>query len=483
MRIICGYNVNLDMVCTLTGGDVRRCIVEHGLVEQVLERLESPVEGSIHSVVDFFSGLLLHMRSGSGGEWLVFNREVVDFLKEHFMHRSRIILGGNAGNMANVLAELGAGLVVPNIASHSRHQAELFSREGIRIPVRKRGELVLMHPLDASFENDEVIHFVFDYARGTRLSLDGLSFTVPRDDRFIATYDPVNIALTVNPCFEDYCRRSAASFDGALLAGFHLLLREYPDGTTYRDKIHRFAEHTECWKQHNPDMFIHVELGYFHSDAVGSCMLESLGYVDSLGMNEVELSRCALIRDNRDNLELRGGIEGLVVRDIIRGAREVLEATGVNRVCIHTAEFIVSVFNRALLDPGVEVEALDFGARTAAARAATGRCGDRRYIWETTRNMPRSRVGVEQIEELQQQYPVVDCGCGVCLEKGKHCICVVPATRCEKPLTTVGLGDTFTAATFLRELELTAQKKKNMSHESFISLRVSLRTLSCPGIF
>ncbi|RLG20804.1 hypothetical protein DRN77_07335, partial [Methanosarcinales archaeon] len=34
-----------------------------------------------------------------------------------------------------------------------------------------------------------------------------------------------------------------------------------------------------------------------------------------------------------------------------------------------------------------------------------------------------------------------------------YSVCIVPSLWCEHPVTTVGLGDTMTAAVFLRELE------------------------------
>jgi ADP-dependent phosphofructokinase/glucokinase len=454
MRIICGYNVNLDSVCTVTDIEITAHLQEQRLLEGVLRGLESPSEG-IYSVEDFFCGLLLCMKRGRGVEWLIFNPEVVEFLKEHFMEHSEVILGGNAGNMAKVLSELGAELVVPNIASPSARQAGLLRGDNIRIPVPQGEDFVLVHPMDADVEGGEVIHFVFNFSKGTHIHLRNLDFMVPRGDRFIATYDPANIELTVNPHFEEFCERYAANFDGALLAGFHLLLEEYPDGSTYQDKIERFVEHTRCWKRRNPRMFIHVELGYFNSERVESCVLENLMFVDSLGMNEVELARCNLVRDDSKLIQSVGSLE---VESIHQAAIRVLKATGLGRICIHTSEFVVSVFRKGFINPWVELEALDFGAKTAAAYAATGIQGNREYVRQATRNMPLSEPGLVQLEELKEKWDVESAGSSAAFMEQDSCyVCVVVSPHCEKPITTVGLGDTFTAATFLRELELSRQ--------------------------
>ena len=456
MRIICGYTVNLDSVTTISGGEVVkvvRAIADHGLIERVLERVSSPREG-IYDVEDFFLGLLLSMQQGSGAEWLIFDRNVFDFLKEHFLEGSRVILGGNSGNMANVLSDLGVGEVVINTPCHSKELRGLLG-DGVRIPKRADGRLVLAHPTDAGFEgvDDVGIHFVFNFNRGSRVELGEMAFIVPHDDRFIATYDPANIALAMNPVFEEYCERFAPSFDGAILSGFHLLLTEYSDGTTYRDKIDGLLGHVGSWKDRNPRLFVHLELGYFHSSTVESYLLARLLHVDSLGMNEVELARSSLLKD-KNNFKSR--IDDLDIKGIVEGASSILSATDLKRVCVHTGEFVVSVFERGFIDPGFEAQALEFGIKAAASYAETGRHLKRDRIEQVPQGFSLSRDGRVEVSKLPDLYGGCELAGGSCFaEIGDYCVVGVPVARCETPVTTVGLGDTFTAATFLRELELT----------------------------
>ncbi|RZN16119.1 MAG: hypothetical protein EF812_00585 [Methanosarcinales archaeon] len=422
MRIICGYNVNLDSVYTIGGNEIVKYLGNHNMIEKVLKHPASSFEG-IYSIEDFFRGLLLNMKSGSGAEWLIFNHEVVKSLKECFGEKSDIIIGGNAGNITNVLSELGASLVLPNIARHSKVQTELFHRKNIKTKTRVRNS-----------ENEESIHFVFNFNKGTHVQVGDLDFIVPHDDRFIATYDPANIALEVDPFFEEYLLQFADSFDGAIFAGFHLLLKEYSDGSTYKDKLNKFIRHAASLKKQNPNMFIHVELGYFQSDIVESYLLKNLFHVDSLGLNEVELSRCILIKDNK---KLIAGINDLQIGDITMASLQILQAADLNRVCVHTGEFVVSVFKKGFIKPADEIKALRFAVRTAASYAATGKHGNLEYIEQTTKNIPLRN---SKTTSLKNYY-----------------VCMVPVMRCEKPVTTVGLGDTFTAAAFLRELELAKQ--------------------------
>jgi ADP-dependent phosphofructokinase/glucokinase len=43
---------------------------------------------------------------------------------------------------------------------------------------------------------------------------------------------------------------------------------------------------------------------------------------------------------------------------------------------------------------------------------------------------------------------------GVCGEYRKFSVCILPTIICGKPVSTVGLGDTVSSATFLRWLEV-----------------------------
>lgn len=456
MRIICGYTVNLDSVTTIRGDLVAGMIADRGLTERVLERVSSPRE-KIYDVEDFFSGLLLSMERGSGAEWLIFDHKVFDFLKEHFFEESRVILGGNSGNMANVLSDLGAEEIVINTESHSKALGDLLGCS-VRIPKRMDGRLVLAHPMDAGFEvdRDVGIHFVFNFNRGTRVMVGDMAFVVPHDDRFIATYDPANIALVMNPEFEEYCERFAPNFDGAILSGFHLLLTEYSDGTTYKDKIDRLLRHVSSWKNRNPHLFVHLELGYFNSVVVESYLLDRLSGVDSLGMNEIELARCSLLGDDA---RLRSHIDNLDIKGIVEGASGVLSLTDLSRVCVHTGEFVVSVFKSGFIDPSDEAQALEFGVRAAASYAETGRHLGRDRIEQFPHGFSLSRGGRVEVLELLKLYSGCELAGGSCFaEVEDYCVVGVPVLRCETPVTTVGLGDTFTAATFLRELELAKNK-------------------------
>jgi ADP-dependent phosphofructokinase/glucokinase len=68
-------------------------------------------------------------------------------------------------------------------------------------------------------------------------------------------------------------------------------------------------------------------------------------------------------------------------------------------------------------------------------------------------------AGVRECSMVQECFDGNAIGNGVYLTLRGYSVCIVPSLWCEHPITTVGLGDTMTAAVFLRELELSAHRK------------------------
>jgi len=424
VRVIAGYNVNIDSVYQIKGDELS-LLLEKGGVEGWREGRDE-----IWSLGDLARGLYRCLKRGKGEEWLVFNPGVVDFIEENFPGRLR--LGGNAGIMANVMAGLGAGCVVVNASRLTRRQASLFtSRRGIAVPALVDGGLRLCRPLDAARgeAGGEAVHFVFDFLAGTRVSVEGEVFRVPRNDRFIASFDPPNVSLEIDPLFERFTRENAGFFDGAVVSGFHLL---GADG--FRERVWRSIEQVKGWKQVNPGLWVHLELGHFVRPEIANLVLGGFsGVVDSVGMNEEELSGYL-------------GCQDILEGDVLEGAVSLFERLDVSRVCVHTRDFVVSALQG--LPPGLELRALEGGVKVAASLAATGKTGDWDFVERSISRLRVSRVGREMLKGWKVEgmggFRVVD---GVT-------VCLVPTFVCEEPVTTVGLGDTFTAGVLLRELEL-----------------------------
>ena len=119
------------------------------------------------------------------------------------------------------------------------------------------------------------------------------------------------------------------------------------------------------WKDKNPQIFIHAEMGSFQSPEIMQSLLLLLPKipVDSLGLNEDELAAAE---------GLEGGSLPARWQETMQAAERLRERLGLFRVAVHTRDYILSVMLRGKITAREELFALQSGVEAAAALAATG---------------------------------------------------------------------------------------------------------------
>ena len=442
MKILCAYNANIDALYSITGPEIAT-MLSYEDAAKVLEKITTP-PGVINSMPDFLAGLLLCMKEGTGAEWLIHEPEVFKSLKDQFLYRSKLRMGGNMGIMANVLSEMGAELVIPNVVKPTERQLSFFSKKAIYIPGSDSCSK------EASCESDEPIHFVFDFKKGEHVECEDIGFTVPRENRFIATYDIMNISLFVNSSFEEYAIRHVAEMDGLLLSGFHMMIETYPDGSTFMDKLDKVLEQLEKWCSINNDLSIHLEFGHFTNKNMALHVFSSLSsIVGSIGMNEDELAMLTSMHEVKAAKILQ-----MDVFSIIEAAKRSLLVTDLRKMIVHTREYVLSISRQAELDRESQIKAMNFGVTCAGIFASTGQLHDRNKLDLISSNLKESEFGRAQTERFIDATSAVHFGRGAAGIYDGYQVCIMPTLLSDNPISTVGLGDTVTASMFLRELEL-----------------------------
>jgi ADP-dependent phosphofructokinase/glucokinase len=429
MNIICAYPVNIDAVCNIRGEEISR-LISSSLVSNIKIELKD----SIGSREDLLSSLLFCMQQGSGAEILIESQETARQIEESFSWQFR--LGGNAGIMANVLAALGAKPVLNAPALGPRLAGMLHA--GVRVPASEPaepGQTAGVPKADQEKDQNaktEMVHFVFQFKKGDAIRTGQSEITAPSDNRFIATYDPVNTRLLSSRHFDSYCRENIRKIDGALLSGFHLApFKEYQE--IFQQKIAQI----KSWKDENPHIFIHAEMGSFQSPEIMHSLLFLLSEipVDSLGLNEDELAAAE---------GLLPGSMPVQWLETMQAAQRLRKSLGLFRVAVHNRDYILSVMLQGKIAPEKELSALQSGAGGAAALAATGLLAGEPPGEVNT-------VGLEAKEEFCRNGATAS-GRGAFLHLGEEIISLMPSLVARKPKITVGLGDTATATVFFQEL-------------------------------
>ncbi|OFV67520.1 MAG: ADP-specific phosphofructokinase [Candidatus Syntrophoarchaeum caldarius] len=322
------------------------------------ELLESIRDTSI------YPDLVQSMREGVGNEVSV-DKETIKKLKEIFdtYHATRRI-GGNAAIMAEVLSKLGVSPIILNR------------------PAPSGGELV---------------HFVFE-------------FDLPSGgkERFIVN-GGLEEEFVIDPAFVEDSIQEVDHMRGAIISGFHLL----PDHG-YSEKIDAVLDLIKRWKDKNPRLFIHCELGAFRSLIVAHELLTKIGgLLDSLGMNGEEFLALA----ESSGLEITPGV-------MIDRAGAVMDRYSLKRIVIHTEKFIVGLEQEGIL--AAFIRSLDFGAAVAAAYITKGEFPDLDEVLKVLHGIAPSQKAV--------------------VEGGGNLIAVTCGVYPVKSLKqAVGRGDVFTA--------------------------------------
>ncbi len=413
MKVLCAYNVNLDAVHTVEGEHLSGLLQASGIA------LDAKMPGEISSPSDFFSALVSCMREGTGAELLVNDRRTAEFIERSFGWSYR--LGGNAGNMANVLASLGASPIL-NVPSLTPRLASML-RPGVLVPSSPEE---LASPEEAARDEEDPVHFVLQFRGGELVETYLGKFVSPRENRFIATFDSLNSGVYLDPNFRDYALKHIKEAEGALISGLHLVTEK-----NYREALDRVLIQVSKWKGGRPDLYIHAEMGSFQSRKAARYLLDEIS-ADSIGMNEDEL---ALVRDFSPGW-----------RGIHEAALDLRRELGISRVCIHTRDFVISAI-RNLLSPEDEVGALTFGAGVAATLVATGEV--KGFVEPGLTLRP---AGSDARDAFCRETKAAKLGSGAYLPSGDEISCLVPAFYVRHPKVTVGTGDTMTAATFYREI-------------------------------
>ncbi len=377
----------------------------------------SDLPESISSVEDFLKGYLFTFSTGKALQMMIDEEDVKKWIEESF-GKGTLRLGGTSANMAVALASFGFKRVLVYAYPLVRELAELFpDMENIKT-VSRDGRIV--HPKKGwKGEKLGAIHWIFEVKKGQRIYLDGREITCPRDNRFIASWNPVNSKLSIADYFIRVYLKRVSEYPKFMLAGFHIMRDVYPDGETVEDRMRDIASFVDKIRKNGAK--VHIEMASIRRERVRKALIEILfPKVDSLGINEVELSWVARDLGLNDEGILEGDPSA-----VEKALRQISDRSGIERIHFHTLGYY------ALLEEDAEKEKL--GLATAALAAAR-----------------RAETGFPpNCDELESALKYSLSENGLKASKFFHDdLYILPTKIVPNPKITVGLGDTISSIAF-----------------------------------
>ena len=413
-RVACGFTNNVDIVVQ----------VEPGMLSPFRTMdprlLTGDLPPGISTPVDLGNALLHYIRRGVGGEMQVMNPPMVDWMRGHFDGPTQI--GGTGARAANALAILGFDSLM-HVTGLSALEAELHAQTG-KLTVASGDQL--LPPTKAARPGDlPMFHHIFEYQAGVPLDFGSAVVSPSQANRIITYYDPLNLTVLMDPTYLAAIDNPDNHVKGVLISGFNQMER-----TEYAaERVTSLLEHIQQWRTR--PIFLHVELASIVDPDIAVSILGVLAHhVDSIGLNidEVPILAEAVNRPPPQTITQ--------CLDVLAAFKNQAK---LHRINLHTQLYCLSLTDG---DPEEELRALLFASLVAGARAANGSYPSMGVLEAVLEKYPVRQNSHLDEEVLASNYHMTD-GIG---HSTVGAIVYVPTLSVEHPVTTVGLGDTYTGA-------------------------------------
>ncbi len=432
---VTAFNANVDAVIKLSGQRLAELVKESGLSLSALEDIK---QTKLIEPQDVLKGIFKSFKNGIAEEWLSEEKVVYDWMLNHLGY-DRLQMGGQGGIVANVLGILGVQKVIVHTNSLPKEQAEQFLKLDNIVSFDEKGQ---EKPAYQICRNNDVpmIHWIIEFDKGDTVEIEGKKFVCPKSNRFIATYDPLNLRLVTDSHFIKETTENPAEF--VILSGMHALTANN-DGVSLVEKVLPIMN---AWHRHGT--IVHLEIASTQDMEVRRAIIQKLATnADSIGINERELI---------DILEVVGEDklaqmcrEDCHAENLFRALLRVKEILKTPRIQLHFFGLYLTVQNKSFrITPKQNRHGMILAATVAAGKAGTGDVNHaENLLWAVGQKV--SDVGLKELQtisDILEDKDFLETGLTQC---AGFDVIAVPTILVEKPKTLVGMGDTISSVSLV----------------------------------
>lgn len=425
------FNTNVDAVLKMKGCDLEKLIVNEHLS---LKELQNIRHTKLISSADVTKGIFKCFKNGIAEEWLTEDKKIYDWMVKNLGY-DRLQMGGQGGIVANALAAVGVSKVIAHTNSLPKLQADQFLKLDNLVSYDEQGTERPAHTIDRK-PDIPLIHWIIEFDKDDKVTVDGETFVCPKSNRFIATYDPLNLHLVVDKPFIRALESGKADY--IVLSGFHALT-ECNDGIKLQDGI---VPVIKTWKKNGS--LIHLEIASTQDIAVRKALIEKIApLADSVGINEREaIDILEVIGEEKQAEECNKHPTAVNMFKAILTIKHKIKCP---RLQLHMYGLYMTLEDKGYkISPEANLRGMMLAATAAAGKAGTGDINHpENLLWAQGREV--SDVGLRELEELGNfisDKKLVETGIG---EYDGFDLIALPTIIIEKPLTLVGMGDTISS--------------------------------------
>ncbi len=431
------FNANIDAILKISGEQLKKLIVDNQISVSELQNIQL---SSFKKPTDVLIGIVKCFSRGIAEEWVTEDINIYNWMEKNLGY-DRLQMGGQGGIIANALALLGVNKVIAHTNSHPQLQAEQFLDLPNLYGIDNNGEL--QKAVEISREKDiPLIHWIIEFDKGDSFTLDDVTFKCPKSNRFIATYDPLNMKLVMNEGFVSYMNNNKVDY--LLMSGFHPLL-SHLGGLQLIDNA---VPVIEKWKQANPDLIVHLEVASTQDKAIRQAIIEKIApLADSIGLNE---------RETIDLLEITGQEELARKTERETNSCNLFKAIlflknklNVKRIQLHMFGLYLTIQDsRFPYTAEQNLKGMMTAAVVSSSKAQHGEIAKYKDVSRTL-GKPVANQGVTELLMLASWLDKFELLTkGLCEYEGLQ-ISAIPTILVDKPKTLVGMGDTISSVSLL----------------------------------
>lgn len=431
------FNANIDAILKINGETLKKLIIDNHISASELEDIKL---SCFNSPEDVLIGIVKCFSRGIAEEWVTEDIAVYHWMEKN-LGFDRLQMGGQGGIIANALALLGIKKVITHTNSHPKIQADQFLDLNNLYAIADDGSLQKASEISRT-QDIPLIHWIIEFDKGDSFTLDGKTFVCPKSNRFIATYDPLNMNLVMNQGFVSYLENNKTDY--LLLSGFHPLLAR-KNGL---ELIKNAVPVIKRWKDANPEMIIHLEIASTQDKAIRQAIIEQIApLADSAGLNE---------RETIDLLEITGQTELALQTEketnacnLFKAVLFLKEKLNVARIQLHMFGLYLTVQDEHFpYSPKDNLNGMMTAAVVSSSKAYNGELTEYSHISKTL-GTAVADVGLNELKALSQMLNKPELlETGLCEVNG-YFVSAVPTILVDKPKTLVGMGDTISSVSLL----------------------------------
>ncbi len=446
------FNANIDAVLKVQPQALLEWRMKAGVEDEAAlangpKRIDQPG--------DLLRGFLECFSQGIAQEWLVNNPETFHWMRDTLGY-DRLQMGGQGGIIANVMAVAGIQNVYAHCASLPIQQADLFL--GLKT-LQSTDALGVLHPAAAIDRAGDLplMHWILEFDKGAEITIQGQKIVCPKSNRFIATYDPLNFELAVDPGFDKAMRQPGLPLDVILLSGYQMLRDPLPgksEGSGLR-RIKESWDQVSAWKAAHPKALVHFEFASTQDLVIRKGLVDRLApHVDSIGCNEQEEIGILEVLGEDALAKAAAAMDSV---SLFKGLLVLFKKLGVPRIQLHMFGLYITLLKPAsqgpkAFDPEANRAGMAFAATVAAAKAGTGSIEDaKNLLWAHGREV--ADHSLKELNALDAYITQTHGVSGLAQTGIAHCdgfvVVAVPTILIDKPVTLVGMGDTISSLSLL----------------------------------